>query len=488
MKRQRLRIRMLAFLIFALFGALAVFGTYSVLTYGNRWFAYSRNPRVLAQKEQVTPGAILDAEGTVLAYTDGEGVRHYAEDAAARRALVHVLGDGRGLVSNGVESFQISYLYGFQASLPELVMGLLSGEARAGDTVQLTVSAPLTTALAGFFGSHASTRGKNGAAVIMNWKTGAVTALTSLPAFDPENVTGEDRASGAQPFRNRATQFLYPPGSVFMTVTAAAALAQLPRAEEVSLYCGGEALAVGDRVLPGEDGDAHGAVDLRTGLIRNCARMYATLAVNLGAPALQRTAGSFGFGENFLFRDLVVENSVCPGDVRDDGELAAFGLGLSPVAATPLHLCMVASGVANGGVMMEPRLLQRVVSAAGVERLAFTPAEYRACADPAAAALLGQAMRGAVTGGTAWRAYVPGLPVCGQTGTAALPDGTLCGWFVGYVDDEAMPFAIAVVVEGLDSGDTGGSTAALIAHDAFLWMQSRTPEEAPPSENRETKE
>ncbi len=470
MKLQRLRIRLLAFLLFALFGALAVYGTYSVLTYGNRWFAYSRNPRVLAQKEQVIPGDILDAEGTVLASTDAEGNRHYAEDAAVRRALVHLLGDSRGRVSNGVESFQTSYLYGFQASLPELVMGLVSGERRTGDTVQLTVSAPLTAALAGSFDAHEATRGKSGAAVIMNWKTGAVVAMTSLPAFDPEPAEGETLPAGGGAWLNRATQALYAPGSAFLPLTAAG-LASLPHPEETLLQCTGEALVIGDHTVTDGGGEPHGAMDLSAGFVRNCSKASAVLALKLGAPVLQRSAGDFGFGDNFLFRDLVVENSAFPARLQDDYELACCGLGLSPVAATPLHLCMTAAGVANGGVMMEPRLLQRVVSAAGVERLAFSPAEYRTCTDPAAAAL-GQLMRAAVSGGTAWQAAVPGLTVCGQAGTVP-GDGEApgCGWFIGYIDDPTLPYAIAVAVEEPGSGETGGSTAALIAHDAFLWIR-----------------
>ena len=455
MKRQRLRFKLLALFVFLLFGTLAVYGGYSVLTYGNRWFSSSRNPRVRVQKEAVTPGDILDRDGVVLASNDADGNRRYAEDPAVRRALVHLVGDSQGQVSNGVESFQTNYLYGFRASFPELVMGLFTGAPRTGDTVQLTVSAPLTAALA---------------------------ALTSLPSFDPENIDGEVKADSGQPFWNRATQATIPPGSTFKVVTAAAALKYLQRPEEITIDCTTDVLDFGGPIISDYGGEAHGTVNLRTAFTQSCNKMFATLAANIGSANLLRTAEAFGFNDNFLFRDLVVENSAFPTGAQSAYELAACGFGQSAVTATPLHLCMVAAGVANGGVMMEPRLLQRVTSAGGSERLAFSSAEYRTCMDPATAATLGNYMRATVTGGTGWRAAVPGLTVCGKTGTADSTENgepIVYGWFIGYIADEDLPYAIAVVVEGLDSGSTGGSTAALVARDAFLWIRDHWRTESP---------
>ncbi|MBR6954557.1 MAG: penicillin-binding protein 2 [Clostridia bacterium] len=478
MKRQRLRFKLLAVFLFLLFGALAVYGSYSVLTYGNRWFSSIRNPRVRTQREQVIPGDILDTDGVVLASTDPEGNRRYAEDPAVRRALVHLVGDRQGHVSNGVETFQTSYLYGFQASLLDQVGDLLAGNARTGDSVQLTVSAPLTAALADAFRQHETTAGKPAAAVILNWKTGAVAALTSLPSFDPEDIGGTVDA-GDKAFWNRVTQARIPPGSTFKIVTAASALDHLPQAREVTVTCSTDVLDFGGHTIGDYGGEAHGTVDLRSAFTQSCNKMFATLAMNLGAGDLRQTAEQFGFNDNFLFRDLVVENSSFPERIGSDYELAACGFGQSSITATPLHLCMIAAGVANGGVMMEPRLLQRVTSASGSQRLGFSSAEYRTCMSPETAALLGEYMRGAVTGGTGWRAAVPGLTVCGKTGTADSTDGgepIVYGWFAGYIADEELPYAIAVVVEGLDSGTTGGSTAALVAHDAFLWLRDHRPD------------
>lgn len=474
MKQKRLRYKLLALFLFLLFAVLAVYGTRSVLTYGNRWFSSIRNPRVRTQKELVIAGDILDCEGAVLAHTDSEGVRQYHPDAAVRSALVHVVGDGQGQIANGVETFQTSYLYGFQVSLPELILGLFSGEPRTGDTVQLTVSAPLSAAVAAAFEAQPQTAGKRGAAVVMNWRTGAVAALVSLPSFDPCAITDAVRADAGKPFWNRATQAKYPPGSTFKTVTAAAALKNIPRAEEIRIECTTDVLDFGSHVISDYGGGAHGTVGLRSGYLQSCNKLFANVALNVGAERLRTEAERFGFNDNFLFRDLVVENSVYPAGSLSDYELAACGFGQSAIAATPLHMCMIAAGVANGGQMMEPRLIQSVSAAAGGSRLAFSSAPYRTCMDAETAAKLQGYMRGVVSEGTGRRAAVSGLTVCGKTGTSDSTEGGTAvsyGWFIGYIAEEDCPYAIAVVVENLDPGVSGGTSAAPVAGQVFRWLR-----------------
>ena len=146
MKQQRHRFKILALLLFGMFLVLAVYGGYSVLTYGNRWFSSRWNPRVRNQKESVIAGDILDVNGVTLATTE-DGERVYQEDESIRRAAEHLVGDDQGQVSNGVETFQTSYLYGFQTSLPEMIASLFKGETRRGDNVTLTVDSKLCAAI-----------------------------------------------------------------------------------------------------------------------------------------------------------------------------------------------------------------------------------------------------------------------------------------------------------------------------------------------------
>ena len=193
----------------------------------------------------------------------------------------------------------------------------------------------------------------------------------------------------------------------------------------------------------------------------------------MGDKALRRTAESFGVGDDFIFRDLVVENSAFSSGTSAllGADLAWTGVGQNQLALTPLHMCMIAASVANGGVMMEPRLLMKAVSSRGETRAAFEPIVYRNALPDSGADTVRAYMREVVTSGTGTAAGVSGLKVCGKTGTAEIDtqkDDN--AWFVGFIDSDTMPFAVCVTVQ--DSG-TGGSVAAPVAQKIFRYLSGK---------------
>ena len=475
MKRQRFRFKLAALLLAAMLALAGAYGLRSISVYGSRWFSYAANPRLSAQKERVIEGDILDRSGTLLA-TTVEGKRVFADSAEVRRALVHVLGDRRGMVANGVESFHAGYLYGYSSSFLDALSHLLHPEEiRTGNQLTLTVDAALSAAVPAAFSAHALTAGKNGAAVVLNYVTGEVLALVSLPAFDPDDVS-DDAVSGLDhPFFNRTVQALLPPGSIFKIVTAAAALSRLPDADTRRFSCSG-ALQVSDSLTVRDFGNAvHGNQTLSEAFLHSCNSVFASLALELGDTALRSTAEKFAFNRNFLFRDLVVYNSTYPASVQSREGLAASGYGQSAVAATPMHLCLISAAVANGGVMPEPRLLLQVRAASGGTILSPSSASAGRICDAAVAARLSGMMKSVVQTGSGSAAAVTTLDVRGKTGTAVSTDGGLTvnyGWFTGFNAQKDLPFALCVLVENIPDGETGGTTAALIAHDIFAYLKS----------------
>ena len=167
--------------------------------------------------------------------------------------------------------------------------------------------------------------------------------------------------------------------------------------------------------------------------------VYAQAALMMGDTALRRMAESFGFNDNFLFRDLVVENSVYPTENRNSFEIAWSGAGQSQVVATPMHMCMVAAAIANDGVMMEPRLLSLVESPSGNVRLRYSQKVYRTACSPELAEIIDGYMKDVVKSGTGTRAQVSGLTIAGKTGSAEGSDNGVDvthAWFVGYIDSD----------------------------------------------------
>jgi len=140
-------------------------------------------------------------------------------------------------------------------------------------------------------------------------------------------------------------------------------------------------------------------------------------------------------------------------------------------------MCMVASAIANDGVMMEPRLLLKVTGTSGRSRVSYEPKAYRTCTTAANAKILKDCMRTVVTSGTGTSASVAGLKICGKTGSAESADhgrAVTHGWFIGFIDDDELPYAVAVLVEDINDGDGGGSTAAPIARRIFTYIKNHT--------------
>lgn len=475
MKRQRFRFKLIAFLLFGLFALVGLYGLHSISVYGNRWFTYAKNPRVRAQKQNVIPGDILDRNGVVLSTSTvddaGTVTRVYQSNETARRAVVHLLGDSEGQVANGVETFQTAYLYGFQTGIWERIQALITGEKRHGDNVTLTVDSALCTKILQSFQKRASSH--SGAAVVMNYQTGEVLAMVSLPTFDPLNTSAVSSSSNA--FWNRVLQNQYTPGSTFKVITTAAQLRTNPNAETAQFQCTG-ALSVNGQVIHDYGSASHGAIDLRTAFMRSCNNAFAQYALTMGDKALRETAERFGFNDNFLFRDLVVENSVYPTTDRDAFNIAMSGFGQSAITATPMHLCMIAAAVANDGVMMEPVLIQQVNSPSGTVRYTLSSRTYRTAMTAEEAAVLSSYMRAVVTSGTGTRAAVSGMQICGKTGSAetSLNGRDITnGLFIGFAQD--APYAVCVVVEDIADGQGGGSTAAPIAQDIFTYLRDNRP-------------
>ena len=470
MKQLRKNIRRIAAFLCALFLLLTAYGAYSIYTSGNRWFSSSLNTFARQKRSGVVAGSILDRNGVILARTV-DGVRVYNDDLQVRSALVHVTGDRNGNIPKSMDRVLGAYLYGFNMSFLERLSCAVTGTPRKGDDVRLTVDSRLAAYAASLFPS-----GKAGAVVVMNYKTGEVLTEQSFPNFDPQDASTASGLSALKPFINRAIDGLNAPGSTFKIVTAASALENMPDYETRAFQCTG-ILQLGNRTVTDAGTNLaenkvtqHGQLVLRRAFQVSCNNTFAQIALELGDQKLLKTAESFGFNDNFLFRDLIVENSSYPTENRTEGEIAWTGAGQSALLASPLHMCMAAAAVANNGVMMEPRMLLSATAQNGSSRAEFSSRVYRRALSAGNAAILKEYMRSVVTasGATGTAAAISGVRVCGKTGSAE-KDGqeNTNAWFVGFLDEEASPYALAVVVENAGGG---GSVAAPIARQIFQWL------------------
>jgi peptidoglycan glycosyltransferase len=298
----------------------------------------------------------------------------------------------------------------------------------------------------------------------MNYQTGEILAMVSKPDYDPSKLTtrqsGQDESGSG--YLNRALQGQYPPGSTFKIVTLAATLDNLPSAVDRTYVCTG-LKEFGNGKVTCYGNAVHGEMSLLEAFEKSCNITFASLAVEMGDQALIRTAEKMGFNVNFSFRDLVLYESSIPDEIKDESELAWTGVGQGKLLVTPLHMAMITSAVANGGVMPSPQLIKQVTGVGNLPRLRTPTGAYGRVMTEGVAQFIGRYMQKVVEAGTAKKAAVKGYTVCGKTGSAETSDDKNVptdAWFVGYLADPAHPYAIAVVVE---KGGAGGDTAAPLA-------------------------
>ena len=446
--------------LFALFGVMTAYCCYSVFFYGGRWVSNPHNPRISSQKQSVIMGTVTDRDGTVLAYTDESGARRYNGSRETRLAVSQVVGDSGGQVSTGVETFHAPYLLGFKSSVLERLADAFTGTPQRGDDVKLTISERLCRHI-----SESFPGGARGAAVVMNYRTGEILAMVSLPQFDPMDMDSALADEKAGALINRATQGLYPPGSTFKIVTLASALANLPDLEDFAFNCTSY-YPVGNYSVT--EASEHGVQTLQQAFVNSCNTTFAALSQELSYATLGATAEAFGFNENFMFGDLIVYNSSYPIDNLSAEDLAWSSIGQGRVLATPLHMALIACTIARGGISVEPTLLSSITTAQGGSRALPSRTPGARVLSAQIAQEIEEDMIRVVKSGTGTRAALgDGYVVAGKTGSAEISDeegNSAHAWFVGYVTNDNAPYAVSVIVE---HGGSGGAVAAPIARKAL---------------------
>lgn len=440
--------RLVGALVVVLFVGLAAWFAMTVFTQGSIWASDVRNSRLRATNS--LRGDIIDRDGNLLATTAEDGSRQYTANAAARRALSQTVGDTAGMSGTGIETFYSSTLLDISSSLVDRLSELFNSKHHVGNSIRITVDGPLQAYIAGQF-----PEGYRGAVCVMNYRTGEILAMVSLPTYDPYDLTGRPDASVEDTaYLNRCLQGLYTPGSVFKIVTLASALTHDAGVVGQSFSCSGEWEYEGGHIRCA-GGTAHGTQNLKSAFKRSCNVTFGKLAYQLGLERLRDTAEAFGFNENFKFGDFVIYNSAFPTSVSSMNGLVWAGIGQGEVLVTPLHMAMISATVANGGVMMKPWLISRVSSSQGVASHTGAPEAYRQVISPSVADVIAGYMYETVQSGTATRAAVKGYSVCGKTGSAEVSDNKAVetnAWFTGFIYDDSHPYAISVVIEGGGAG------------------------------------
>ncbi|HEU4400428.1 MAG TPA: penicillin-binding protein 2 [Actinomycetota bacterium] len=428
-------------------------------------YAIERGPIVLADRTQVAESVRSRDRNDALEY-----VRRYPQ--GPRYGMVtgfYSLVFGRTLVEQKFNSFLLGRA---PEQFTQNVTDLLTARSSPGGTLVLTLDRATQQAAESALG------GRKGAVVALDPKTGAVLAMTTFPRYDPNDLSSHDPARIRRswdslikdpdaPLLNRAAGGLYPPGSTFKVITAAAALEngvslsdRIP--SPVRLDVPQTSADIGNFGGSSCGGDT---ITLPEALRISCNTAFAALGVKLGDQKLAAEAEKFGLNEPSPY-ELPAATSSIPTD-QDVPATAQSAIGQRDVRVSPLQMASVAATIANGGRRMAPFVVSEVVSEKGGVVKRFEGEDLGQTIPAGVASDLTDMMRVVVEQGTGTAAQIPGLVVAGKSGTAQHAEGRAPhAWFISFTEQGVRRIAVAVVVE--EGGDaareaTGGRVAAPIA-------------------------
>jgi cell division protein FtsI (penicillin-binding protein 3) len=398
-------------------------------------------------RQRVYPRGQLAGQVLGFAGVDSQGLEGvelaYDRDLRAAGETVNVERDARGrhMLADGA----------YQPSRP----GVGQVELTIDANLQQTAAAELENAVKV---RHAAA----GVAIVMDPATGEILAMASVPTFDPNQVSG----ATADEWRNRVIADAYEPGSTFKGILAAAALEAGAARPEERFFCENGSYSVGTRVV--HDHEAYGWLSFADVIKHSSNIGAAKIGERLGAERLGRMIHAFGFGAPVQV-DL-------PGEIgglvppfqkwsRINLVTTSFGQG---IAVTPLQLVRAYAAIANGGKLMRPYIVRRVLGADGSVLRENKPQVVGQPISEPTARVVTELLRGVVEGGTGTQARVEGIAVAGKTGTAQKVDAKSHRYsahdrmssFVGFLPAEKPRFVILVVIDSPRTATYGGIVAA----------------------------
>ena len=457
--------------VIVLFVILGISSTIIMVVRANSLNADSRNMRALYHEYAAPRGAILASDGTVMAMSDPiDDSFQYQRKYTNGNVYAPVTGyySITSPADRGIEASRDRLLSGQSDSLwMDRAKSLFTGTQNKGASIETSINPRMQETAYRMLG------GMSGSVVAIEPSTGRILAMVSTPSYDPGALTGHDSSDASRayqelagsadnPMLNRATSQLYPPGSTFKVVVAAAALesgqyspdSEIPAGASYTLpgtaYDMTNATAAGDGV--------NGKISMQDALAYSSNTAFSQLGVSLGGKTIADQAKKFGYGSTITLDGTNSSGSPMravasrfPGEQTPD-KIALASIGQGDTLATPLQDAMIAAAVANGGKLMQPTLVDRVRSSDLSVISETTPSVYSQTFSADTSQALTEMMEGVTT-----KSYpdlqIPGMQVAAKSGTAQIGAGNTSndGWMIGFAPADKPKVAVAVVVHGISS-------------------------------------
>ena len=462
----RREIILTASLFAALFLGMAGYLAYFTATSQQEMINNSYNSRQEILLSRNYRGAIYANDGVILAETLLDSEQKETRVYPFNNLFSHIVGystNGR----MGVEALANYYLINTSTSLTNKVANDMAGLKNPGDNVYTTLDVELQQVANSQLGIY------RGAVVVTEVSTGKILALVSHPDFDPNKISdiwdSLVKDSSSSVLLNRATQGLYPPGSTFKIITALEYIRENPQTyQDYTFQCPGYFISDGNRVNC-YHGNVHGRVNLEKSLVKSCNSSFANLGLGLDWDSFDKTLESLLFNSSLPLTLSYSRSSINTGEMPIDEKMqTTFGQGKTLM--TPMHLNMITAAIANGGVMMKPYVVDRVVNDEGSLVKAFKPGAYGRVLSEEESAVMVEMMTAVVQGGGAGQLANQEYTVAGKTGSAEYNDikGECHAWFTGFAPAENPEICVTVIMEGAGGGGEYAVPVARRIFDAYF--------------------
>ena len=466
LRKTNREIMSVSYVFLALFILTICYLVHLVYSDGDAYRNNSNNTRRLAALEdKFLRGEIVSDDGTVLATTvvndDGSEQRYYPFGSE----FAHVVGYTVNGVT-GLESAGSGYLLNTHTNPLLRIVEALRGIKSSGDTVVTTLDVGLQET------AYKALEGYRGAIVVMDPLTGKVLAMVSRPGFNPNSLKEEWESmvndSSNSSLVNRATQGLYTPGSTFKILTSLAYMREYPNSWRNFRFSCDSEYEVDEYSIRCSHGVSHGDEDIVSAFAASCNGAFAAIGQQLNFRKFYEICQGVGFNSRPDTTVPMAASSFTLDNNNSTWAILQTAIGQGETQLTPIFNCMIAAGVANDGVMMNPYLIDSVVSKYNDRVASFAPREWKRLMSSEEAREISAMMRRVVTDGTGNEAAGSGYTAYGKTGSAEVrSDLDTNAWFVGYAVDDNAPgrmLAVSIIVE---QGGSGGSVAAPMARQIF---------------------
>ena len=455
------------------------------------------------QRGELT-AAIKEKKLTDVIFMDPDTKRYYPNGSLASTILGFTGTDGNGLY--GIENIYDDILTGTNGRIVTAKDGVqfelenayeVTYEAQQGMNLVLTLNTEIQTILENALATAlAETGSKNVYGIVMDTKTGAILACANLPDYDSndpygvlypqlteyfaQNGTDEQKkdpvaAARIEQWKNKSVADFYYPGSVFKVFLVSGALEEGVIDEDTTYDCEGTT-TVGSRTIKDFTPTGHGIETPRTLLVNSCNTFSVYVGLKMGVDMYYKYFQAFGFSERTGV-DLAGESSPAVNVTYHDpavsfstSDLASASFGQS-ISVTPLQIVTGVSAIGNGGKLMQPYIVGKMVDSQGNVVAVTKPTEKRQVISESTARKVASWMEDVVRDGTGKNAYVAGYHVAGKTGTSeklGASNEAYIASFAGFAPcDDPVISVVIVLDEPQGENYSGGVIAAPVAGEVI---------------------